>query len=124
MTLTTGTHVECTAGTRKKPCLGVFQTSAVGEVAAAQWTTIGWVKVEISGGGVGYRCPIHARLEPEGPVYAYQPERFRGAPGSPGRIDAREQLTMTALGITGDTSTPMHDDVGESPVARKARSQR
>ncbi len=114
MTLSSGTTIECTAGTLKKPCLGIFRTTATGEVALSQWSAIGWAKVEISGGGVGYRCPIHARLEPEGPVYPYRPER----------VEACEQLTMTALGITGDTSTPMHDDAGESPVARKARSPR
>lgn len=105
-----GTTIRCTAGALKKPCAGIFRTAASGELARQQFVGIGWQEVAIAGGGVGYRCPIHGRLEPEGPVYLYRAEE---------RDDA--QLTMGALGIDDAAAPLMHADESQASGAKGRR---
>ena len=110
-----GTTIECTAGTARKPCRGIFRTPSVGEVARVQWAAIGWTQAEVPGGGIGYRCPIHTRLEPAGALYAYRP-----------MIEAQgdAQLDMSALGVSSEAPVLMHDDAGGPQVARKSKGGR
>ena len=34
-----------------------------------QYEASGWEEVKVAG-GVGFRCPLHAKFDPDGPVYA------------------------------------------------------
>lgn len=96
MTRLVGTTLRCTAGKSSAPCPGVFQTQATGETAREQWQSRGWTEVKLTG-GVGYRCGLHSKFDPQGPVYLARADE----------VDA--QITMDALGVSTEAPSLMHD---------------